>query len=194
VNQLALASTYVEATIIDVTLFAEYGEKYGIRAVPAVVIDGQDQLAGAISEDLLVDRLASSDPSSFHPDSFKKIIKEGDAERLAGMMVADGDLYSGSLGLLADSDWSVRMGMMVVLEEVAKRNPDLVRRAYPYILDLLDHEDDNQRGDTAYLLGLIGDASVMDRLEVLLHDAKPQVAEAAFEAVQRIRERETLGT
>ena len=194
VNQLALASTYVEASIIDVTLFADYGEKYSIRAVPTVVIDGQDQLVGTISEDLLVDRLANSDPSSFHPDSFKKIIKEGDAERLAGMMVADGDLYSGSLELLADSDWSVRMGMMVVLEEVAERNPDMVRRAYPYILDLLEHEDDNQRGDTAYLLGLIGDASVIDRLRVLLDDANPQVAEVAFEAVQRIRERETLGT
>ena len=193
VNQLALASTYVEATIIDVTLFAEYGQKYGIKAVPTVVIDGQDQLVGTISEDLLVDRLANSDPSSFHPDSFRKIIKEGDAERLAGMMVADGDLYSGSLELLADSDWSVRMGMMVVLEGVAERNPDLVRRAYPYILDLLENEDDNQRGDTAYLLGLIGDASVLDRLEVLLNDANPQVAEVAFEAVQRIRERETLG-
>ncbi len=35
--------------------------------------------------------------SSNTPDSFRKIIKEGDAERLAGMMVADGDLYSGSL-------------------------------------------------------------------------------------------------
>ena len=34
------------------------------------------------------------------------IIKEGDAERLAGMMVANGDLYSGSLELLADPDWS----------------------------------------------------------------------------------------
>jgi alkyl hydroperoxide reductase subunit AhpF len=100
VNQLALASTYVEATIIDVTLFADYGEKYGIRAVPTVVIDGQGQLVGTISEDLLVDRLANSNPASFHPDSFKKIIKEGDAERLAGMMVADGDLYSGSLELL----------------------------------------------------------------------------------------------
>jgi HEAT repeat protein len=109
------------------------------------------------------------------------------------MMVADGDLYSGSLELLADSDWSVRMGMMVVLEGVAERSPDLVRCAYPYILDLLEHEDDNQRGDTAYLLGLIGDASVMDRLEVLLNDVNPQVAEVAFEAVQRIRERETLG-
>ena len=193
VNQLALASTYLEATIIDVTLFADYGQKYGIRAVPTVVIDEQDQLAGTVSEDLLVDRLANSDPSSFHSDSFKKIIKEGDAERLAGMMVADGDLYSGSLELLADFDWSVRMGMMVVLEEVAERNPDLVRRAYPYILDLLEHEDDNQRGDTAYLLGLIGDASLMDRLEVLLNDANPQVVEVAFEAVQRIRKRATLG-
>jgi glutaredoxin len=193
VNQFALASTYVEATIIDVTLFPDYGPKYGIKAVPTVVIDEQVQLVGTISEDLLVDRLANSDPSSFHPDSFKKIIKEGDAEKLAGMMVADGDLYSGSLELLADSDWSVRMGMMVVLEGVAERSPDLVRRAYPYILDLLEHEDDNQRGDTAYLLGLIGDASVLDRLEALLNDANPQVAEVASEAVQRIRERETLG-
>ena len=192
VNQLARANTYLEATIIDVTLLADYGQKYGIRGVPTVVIDGQDQLVGTISEDLLVDRLANSDPSSFHPDSFKKIIKEGDAERLAGMMVADGDIYSGSLELLADPDWSVRMGMIIVLEGVAERSPGLVQRAYPYILDLLEHEDDNQRGDTAYLLGLIGDASVMDRLEVLLKDSNPQVVEVAYEAVQRIRKRETL--
>jgi glutaredoxin len=192
VNQLALASTYLEATIIDVTLLADYGQKYGIRAVPTVVIDGQDQLVGTISEDFLVDRLANSNPSSFHPDSFKKIIKEGDAARLAGMMVADGDLYSGSLELLADPDWSVRMGMMVVLEGVAERSPDLVLSAYPYLLKLLDHEDRNQRGDTAYLLGLIGDASVLERLEVLLQDENPEVAEVALEAVQQIKEREAL--
>jgi hypothetical protein len=72
------------------------------------------------------------------------------------MMVADGDLYSGSLELLADPDWSVRMGMMVVLEGVAERSPDLVQCAYPYILDLLarifhellsrDHEDGSATG------------------------------------------------
>jgi hypothetical protein len=72
------------------------------------------------------------------------------------MMVADGDLYSGSLELLADLDWSVRMGMMVVLEGVAERSPDLVQCAYPYILDLLarifhellsrDHEDGRATG------------------------------------------------
>jgi HEAT repeat protein len=124
-------------------------------------------------------------------DSFKKIIKEGDAESLAGMMVAEGELYSGALELLADPDWSVRMGMMVVLEEVAGRKLDLVQCAYPYLLELLDHEDANQRGDITYLLGLVGDTSVLGRLELLIADENPEVAEAAFEAVKRIRERET---
>lgn len=192
VNQLALASSYLEVSIVDVALFPDHAQQYGVRAVPTVILDGQDQLVGDISEEILVDNLTNRDPSSFHPETFKKIIKEGDAERLAGMMVAESDLYSGALELFSDPDWSVRMGMMVVLEEVAERSPDLVRNGYPYLLKLLDHEDRNQRGDTAYLLGLIGDASVLERLEVLLNDENAEVAEAAREAVEQIKEREAL--
>jgi glutaredoxin len=191
-NQLAIASIYVEVTIIDIALFAEFAEKYSIRAVPTLVIDGQDQLVGNISEDLLVDKLTNQSPATFHPDSFKKIIKEGDADKLAGMMVADGDVYGGTLELLADPDWSVRIGMMVVLEEVAERSPDLVQSVYPYLVDLLDHGDANQRGDMAYLLGLIGNVSVLEPLKMLLKDTNSEVAEAAFEAIQQIHEREAL--
>jgi len=193
VNQLALASSYLEVSIVDVALFPDYAQEYGVRAVPAVVIDGQDQLVGDISDEVLVDNLTNRDPSSFHPETFKKIIKEGDAERLAGMMVAESNLYSGALELLSDPDWSVRMGVMVALEEVAERNPDLVRNGYPYLLKLLDHEDRNQRGDTAYLLGRIGYASVLERLQVLLNDENPEVAEVAREAIEQIKERETTG-
>jgi thiol-disulfide isomerase/thioredoxin len=192
VNQLALASIYLEVTIIDITLFADFAEKYSIRAIPTLVIDGQEQLVGNISEDLLVDKLTDQSPATFHPDSFKKIVKEGDAEKLAGMMVADGDVYKGALELLTDPDWSVRMGMMVVLEEVAERSPDLVQRVYPYLVGLLDHGDANQRGDMAYLLGIIGNGSVLDSLKTLLSDRNPEVAEAAFEAGQQILEREAL--
>jgi glutaredoxin len=192
INQLAIASTYVEVTIIDITLFAEFAEKYSIRAVPTLVIDGQDQLVGNISEDLLVDKLTNQSPATFQPDSFKKIVKEGDADKLAGMMVADGDVYGGALELLADPDWSVRMGMMVVLQEVAERSPDLVQRVYPYLVDLLDQGDANQRGDMAYLLGIIGDESVLEPLKILRQDANPEVAEAAFEAIEQIRERQAL--
>jgi len=192
VNQLALASIYLEVTIIDVTLFADFAQKYSIRAVPTLVIDGQDKLVGNISEDLLVDKLTNQSPATFHPDSFKKIVKEGDADKLAGMMAADGDVYKGALELLADPDWSVRMGMMVVLEEVAGRSPVLVQRVYPYLVDLLDQGDANQRKDMAYLLGIIGNVSVLEPLKVMLNYSNPEVAEAAFEAVQQIQERETF--
>jgi hypothetical protein len=179
-------------TIIDVTLFADFAQKYSIRALPTLVIDGQDQMVGNISEDLLVDKLTNQSPATFHPDSFKKIVKEGDADKLAGMMVADGDVYKGALELLADPDWSVRMGMMVVLEEVAGRSPVLVQRVYPYLVDLLDQGDANQRGDMAYLLGIIGNVSVLEPLKVMLNDSNPEVAQAASEAVQQIQERETF--
>ena len=191
-NQLAMTSTYLEVTIIDITLFAQFAQKYNIRAVPTLVIDGQEQLVGTVSEDLLVDKLTNQSPATFHPDSFKKIVKEGDADKLAGMMVADGDVYTAALELLADPDWSVRMGMMVVLEEVAMVSSDLVQRVYPYVVDLLDHGDANQRGDMAYLLGIIGNVDVLGPLNLLLNDRNPEVAEAAFEAVQQIQEREKL--
>ena len=192
VNQLAMISTYLEVTIIDITLFTQFAQKYNIRAVPTLVIDGQEQLVGTISEDLLVDKLTSQSPATFRPDSFKKIVKEGDADKLAGMMVADGDVYKGALELLADPDWSVRMGMMVVLEEVAMLSPDLVQSVYPNVVDMLDNGDANQRGDMAYLLGNIGNVNVLGPLNMLLNDKNPEVAEAAFEAIQKIQKRETL--
>lgn len=193
VNQMALANKYLEVSIVDVISFPDLARQYAVRAVPTVVIDGQNRLTGDISEEILVDNLTNRDPSTFHPETLKRILKGGDAERLAGMMVAESDLYSGALDLLSDSDWSVRMGIMVVLESVAERSPDLVRNGYPYLLKLLDHQDPNQRGDAAYLLGLIGDASVLAGLEMLFRDENPEVAEVAREAVEQIKERQALG-
>ena len=190
VNQLALVNTYLEVSIIDVTLFSDFLESRDVRAVPSVLIDGQDQLVGDVTEELLVDRLVNSKPSASHAETFKRIVKAGDAKKLAGMMVGECDLYSGALELLADPDWSVRMGIMVVLEEVAERNSDLVQRAFPCLLKLLDRKEANLRGDAAYLLGRIGDASVLSHLKVLIGDATSEVAEAAQEAIQRIRERQ----
>jgi len=73
------------------------------------------------------------------------------------------------------------------LEEIGTHRPELVRRAYSYLVTLLSHQDPNRRGDAAFLLGLIGDAKVLQRLEPLAEDGSPEVAEAAREAIKRIR-------
>jgi len=76
---------------------------------------------------------------------------------------------------------------MVVLEEIGAHRPELARRACPYLVNLLSHQDPSRRGDAAFLLGLIGDAKVLERLEPLAEDGSPEVAEAAREAIKLIR-------
>jgi HEAT repeat protein len=75
----------------------------------------------------------------------------------------------------------------VVLEEIGTHRPDLARRACPHLVALLSHQDPHCRGDVAFLLGLIGDEKVLERLEPLAEDGSPEVAEAAREAIKRIR-------
>jgi len=186
-SALALASSYLEVSIVDVTLFPEQAEERGIRAVPTLIINGVERLVGALGEEVLVDRCVKRELGALHSETFRRILKEGDARKLAATMVAAGEIPETALALLADHDWSVRLGMMVVLEEIGTHRPELARRAYPYLVTLLSHKDPNRRGDAAFLLGLIGDAGVLRGLEPLAEDGSPEVAEAAREAIKRIR-------
>ena len=186
-SDLALASSYLEVSIVDVTLFPEQARERGIRAVPTLVINGEERLVGALEEVVLVDRFVNRELAAFHSETFRRILKEGDARKLAATMLAEGVIPGSALALLSDHDWFVRLGMMVVLEEISTHRPELARRACPYLATLLSHQDPNRRGDAAFLLGLIGDAKVLERLEPLAEDGSPGVADAAREAIKRIR-------
>jgi glutaredoxin len=186
-GNLALASSYLEVSIVDVTLFPDQARDRQVRAVPTLVINGQERLVGALGEEILVDRFANRELATLHSETFRRILKEGDAGKLAATMLAEGQIPESALELLSDHDWSVRLGMMVVLEEIGTQRPELARRACPYLVTLLSHQDSRRRGDAAFLLGLIGDAVVLERLEPLAKDKSPEVAEVATEAMKRIR-------
>jgi HEAT repeats/Thioredoxin domain len=186
-SDLALASSYLEVSVVDVTLFPEQARGRGIRAVPTLIINGEERLVGALGEEVLVDRFVNRELATLHSETFRRILKEGDARKLASTMLAEGEIPGTALALLADHDWSVRLGMMVVLQEIGTHRPELARRACPCLVTLLSHQDPNRRGDAAFLLGLIGDAKVLGRLEPLAEDGSPEVAEAAREAIKRIR-------
>jgi glutaredoxin len=186
-SDLALASSYLEVSIVDVTLFPERARERGIRAVPTLVVNGEERLVGAVGEEVLLDRFVNREVTAFHSDTFRRILKEGDARKLAATMLAEGEIPRSALELLSDHDWSVRLGMMVVLEEIGTHRPQLARRACPFLITLLSHPEPNRRGDAAFLLGLIGDAKVLAGLEPLAEDKSPEVAEAAREAIKRVR-------
>ena len=87
-SDLALASSYLEVSIVDVTLFPEQARERGIRAVPTLVINRRERVVGALGEEVLVDRFVNRELAAFHSETFRRILKEGDARKLAATMLA----------------------------------------------------------------------------------------------------------
>ena len=58
--RLALASPHVTARGIEASEFAADAERHGIRAVPAIVVDGRYAWAGSVPERVFVDRVLAA--------------------------------------------------------------------------------------------------------------------------------------
>jgi predicted DsbA family dithiol-disulfide isomerase len=62
----ALESANVTAAAVEASEFATDADRHGVVAVPAIVIDGRQRFAGAVPEQVFVQRLlaAAADTSS----------------------------------------------------------------------------------------------------------------------------------
>jgi predicted DsbA family dithiol-disulfide isomerase len=62
----ALESANVTAAAVEASEFAANADRHGVVAVPAIVIDGRQRFAGAVPEQVFVQRLlaAAADTSS----------------------------------------------------------------------------------------------------------------------------------
>jgi predicted DsbA family dithiol-disulfide isomerase len=62
----ALESDHVTAAAVEASEFAADADRHGVVAVPAIVIDGRQRFAGAVPEQVFVQRLlaAAADTSS----------------------------------------------------------------------------------------------------------------------------------
>ena len=88
------------------------------------------------------------------------------------------------------STTQLRMGLMLVADEILETDADILNSIVSELISLLGSEDASLRGDTADLLGRIGDPSAIEALEALKSDSNPDVAEIAAEALEEIRDRE----
>jgi len=80
----------------------------------------------------------------------------------------------------------VRLGATALVEELAKEHRQALAVAVPGLLALLGDENPTIRGDTANVLGIIGDRSARDALRELQKDANPAVREIAEDALREM--------
>jgi len=185
---LPMGNEKIHLDIVDATLFPEMAQHDKVRSVPTVVLDDQFRWSGSIVLQELVDALLHRDPDKLSTQELLSIIKDGNADHLARMMLQKEVIFSGFLELLRHPNWSERLGAMVVLEQIAEENPQLAQKACPHLLHYLETAEDPVKGDLIYLLGLAGCTEAVTRLEGLsMVEESAENLEVLHEAIQKLK-------
>ncbi len=190
VTELANSYPSISSHIIDAGYFPHITEKYGIKSVPATILDRRLLLVGGVSGDRLRELVAMRGTEQFEMEVVGSLIEAGKIEEAADSL--DGEAgRKVVLSLMQELDFSKRLSAIVVMEQALDNKPDAVRTMIPALAELLSHSDARIRGDVADLLGKTRDPQVIPQLEPLTTDPDPDVAEAAAEAIEELRNQDS---
>jgi hypothetical protein len=186
-SPLPLLDDKIRLTIIDGTLFPEIAEPHKIQAVPTLLLDEQFRWTGSVPLKEIINTINSRDPASLGAESLENIIKEGQASHLAAMMLDGKKIFPAFYDLLIHPKWPVRLGAMVVMEEIADQNPALASEVIDFLWDRFHQLPDQIKGDILYMFGEIKDRRAVSWLEeVLGGEYDEEVKEAAKEALEKM--------
>jgi alkyl hydroperoxide reductase subunit AhpF len=190
---MAVHQPLVNATIVDAIQFGDLAERFKVKSVPTTIINDNRTVVGQVGIDQLVDHLLDSQgPESLTAD-LDSMIQSGRAEDAASLL-CESKKPRAILPLYASKEFSKRIGALVTIEEALAINPRILDPALDDLIDLLSHEDVGLRGDTAELLGKIGNPAAIPALKRTLEDPDPDVREAAAEALEALEEKNREGT
>lgn len=185
----AAASPWIRLRVIDAEQRPEYASEHGIRSVPTLILEERWRWVGAVDPGEVVRVAAARDPAELSAASLERLLKEGEARRVASWMVERKRLFPALADLLCREEWPVRLGAMVTLEEIHARAPDLAARALASLEPRLASLPERVQGDLLYLFGEIAPPALLPRLEAFAAAAGPGVEAAAREAVEAIRKK-----
>lgn len=114
-------------------------------------------------------------------------LEQGLLDVLVALFRADPSLYALVADLLRDERFVVRLGATALVELLAEADPGAVGGAVAGLLAVLAGDDPTQRGDAAYLLGVVGRPEALPALRAAAAtDQNAEVREVAQEAVDRL--------
>ena len=184
---LSMVESSVQLIVIDGTLFPEMAQAHKIQSVPTILLDDQFRWTGSVPLDELIDAVSTRDPVLLGAASLESILKDGQAGHLAAMMLDAQKIFPAFYDLLTHEKWSVRLGAMVVMEEIAGKNPAMSSEAISPLWNRFNRVSDQTKGDILYLFGEIADRRAVSWLEkVTAGEFDLEVKEAAREALEKL--------
>jgi HEAT repeat protein len=103
------------------------------------------------------------------------------------MMLEREMVFPALIDLLAHEKIFVRVGAMMVMEEIAARRRDITAQVVDAVWDRFYAAEARVKGDIIHVLGEIGDERVLPRMRrIHSEDYHQEVKEAAGEAIEKI--------
>ena len=184
---LLILNSNIRLTVIDAMLFAELAEMDDIQSVPTLILEDRFRWTGTLQTKEILDVIKNRDPSMLGPVSLEMMLKEGKAGELAAMMLEKGQIFSAFYDILAHPKWPVRLGAMVVMEELIEANLDLAAQTLAPLWECFHKVDNRVKGDLVYLFGQLKRSESVPQLQAVLKgDYDSEVQEAAREALDAI--------
>ena len=177
----------IELLVVDGTLFPEQAETDKVRSVPTILMDDGMRWTGTVPVTDIAKMIVSRDPAQLSATALLKMIENGEAIKLANMMLDSGSVFPAFAQLLVHDKWPVRLGAMVVFETLADKNQQMAAGLIPGLWDRFSQLDDTVKGDVLHLLGASKAPEALPKLKRVLSDAHAtEIHEAAREALDMI--------
>lgn len=185
---LTFANELIKLEIIDGTLFPEIAELNNIRSAPTVLLDENFRWTGTANLDEIVEIILNRNPSSLSTASIISLLKEGNADQVAEMMLDHNSIFPAFINTLIHEKWPVRLGAMVAFEYIIEKNNVLAGQVVNPLWEQFQSVEDRIKGDIIYVLGETGNIEMIPELENILYSGiyHDEVRDAAREALKRI--------
>ncbi|MFH1113872.1 MAG: thioredoxin family protein, partial [Pseudomonadota bacterium] len=177
---LAVGHPMITVNIVDALQIADVAERYKVKSTPTIVINDGMTIVGRITRDELARRVAEAGKEESLTSVLDSMIRTGRAEDAAELMCRE-NRPAAVLPIYLSKEFSVRMGALLAMEEALERNPRIMDPVLGQLTDLLFQEEVALRGDTAGLLGKIGNPEAVAALRKVKEDPDPDVREAVLE-------------
>lgn len=177
----------VTVTVVDAIAHGDLAARYKVKATPTVIFNGSATLVGQITETQIVDEVLRKRTDTSLTVVLESMIKAGRAEDAAKLMVREGQAPA-ILPIYQSLELALRIGALVAMEEALAIDARSLDPIVDELCALLAHEDGRLRGDTADILGKIGDRRAAPALRALLDDPDPDVVDAVIEALELLEQ------
>lgn len=190
VATVTLANPHIAVELVDATQEPDLARQYEVRSVPTTVVNDELVMVGVIPAPELALRILEQQGPGADKVVFQSLVESGRIADAAARL-SDGRATEHFYDLWKTSAMESRMGLFLVAETALEENPFGLDPLVPLLLAGLEGDgplaqDPSRRGDTADLLGKIGNEDARPALEALAKDPNAEVAEAAEDALEEL--------